>query len=103
LPNSGKDDELWSPINVVDNIVSPAKCRFSAMPKNSTFCYGAVISEEITMVKWFPGINMYKALGMAAKSGMEDVLRLLILAGNDIKFLERNVTLSRIMSKMEIS
>jgi hypothetical protein len=87
----------------MDKMVSPPECRLSAMQKNSTFCSGTVISEQITIVKWFPGINMYKALGNAAKSRMEDVPRLLILAGNDIKFLERNITLSRIMSKMEIS
>ena len=46
---------------------------------------------------------MYKALGVAARSGMEDVIRLLIAAGNDIKFLDKNVSLSKLMSTMRIS
>jgi hypothetical protein len=87
----------------MDKTVSQAECGLSATQENSTFCYGTVISEQITMLKWFPGIIMYQALGVAAKSGMEDVLRLLVLAGNDIKFLERNVTLSRMMAKLQIS
>jgi hypothetical protein len=87
----------------MDEPGSPATCGLSAIHENSTFCYGTVISEQITMVKWFTGINMYKALGMAAKSGIRNVLALLILAGNDIKFLERNITLSRIMANMQIS
>jgi hypothetical protein len=54
------------------------------------------------MVKWFPGINMYKTLGMVADSGMNDAIKLLILAGNDIRFLERKTSLSRLMSKISI-
>lgn len=55
------------------------------------------------MLKWFPGINMYKALGVAAKSGIDDVLKLLFLAGNDIEFLKKDGSLSRLMSEMSIS
>jgi hypothetical protein len=54
------------------------------------------------MVKWFPGLVMYRALGMAAKSGMENVVRLLVAAGNDIKLLERNASLSEIISKLRL-
>lgn len=46
---------------------------------------------------------MYKALERAAKSGMGDVIRLLVAAGNDTNFLERNLWLSKPMSKMNIS
>ncbi len=69
----------------------------------STFLDGPILSEEITTIDWFPGANMYKALCMAARSGMEDVIRLLVVAGNDTKFLERNISLGRIISKMKIS
>jgi hypothetical protein len=68
----------------------------------STFFDCPIVSEEITIISWFPGANMYKALCMAARSGMEDVIRLLVAAGNDTKFLDRNISLSRIMSKMKI-
>ena len=74
------------------------------MQKNAASSYGgsAYFSEQRTIIKWFPGVNMYKALGVAARSGMEDVVRLLVTAGNDVKFLDRNFSLSRIMSKMEV-
>jgi hypothetical protein len=55
------------------------------------------------MVKWFPGFSMYLALSMAAKSGIEDVIRLLIAAGNEINFLNRNVSLNNLISNMRIS
>jgi len=103
LPKSENDDKLWLPIHVTDKSLSQAECRLSEMQENDTFCYGTVISEQIAMLKWFPGIIMYQALRVAAKSGMEDVLRLLILAGNDIKFLEKNIALSRMMAKLQIS
>jgi hypothetical protein len=57
----------------------------------------------MTIIKWFPGVNMYKALGIAARLGVEDVVRLLVTAGNDINFLDRTFSLSRMISKMEMS
>jgi len=55
------------------------------------------------MVKWFPGVDMYEALRIAARRGMEDVIKLLLAAGNDAKFLERNTSLSKLMSNMRIA
>lgn len=69
----------------------------------STFTYDTIASEQRAMVKWFAGAHMYRALGVAARFGMEDVIKLLIAAGNDIKFLDRNASLSKIMSTMRIS
>jgi SpoU rRNA methylase family enzyme len=46
---------------------------------------------------------MYEALGTAARSGMEKVVRLLLSAGNEVRFLEGNVSLSKLMSKAKIS
>jgi hypothetical protein len=61
-----------------------------------------VVSEQRTMVKWFSGVDMYVALRIAATRGMEDIIKLLIAAGNDMKFLERNTSLSKLMSNMRI-
>lgn len=95
--------ELWPPIRVMDQSASQAQCTHSVMQENSQMCHGTLISEQRTTVKWFPGINMYKALGIAATSGMDEVLKLLILAGNDVEFLKGNASLSKLMSTISIS
>lgn len=87
----------------MDELISLAKCGHSAVQEDNQVLSGTVISEQRTLVKWFPGISMYQALGVAAKSGMDEVLKLLILAGNDIEFLERNASLNKLISKMSIS
>jgi hypothetical protein len=87
----------------MDKRASLAACRLSAIRVGNKFSCGTVLSEQRTVVKWFPGINMYKALGRVAKSGVGEVLKLLILAGNDIEFLGRNPSLSKVMSKLSIS
>jgi len=87
----------------MDETFSVAECGLSGeTQEKDKLCYSTVILEQRTMVKWFPGINMYKTLGMVAESGMDDVIKLLILAGNDIRFLERNASLSRLTSKISI-
>jgi hypothetical protein len=46
---------------------------------------------------------MYRALSMAARFGMDEVLKLLVLAGNDVGFLQRNDSLSKLISGISIS
>jgi hypothetical protein len=89
------------PIHAAGQTVPLAECGISVAQGDNAFSLGISATEHRTIVKWFPGINMYKALSIAARSGMEDVIRLLIAAGNDIKFLNRNISLSRIMSQMQ--
>jgi hypothetical protein len=103
LPKSEEDEAKWPPIRIMDKRESLAACRLSAIREDNKFSCGTVLSEQRTVVKWFPGINMYKALGRAAESGIDGVLKLLILAGNDIEFLGRNPSLSKVMSKLSIS
>jgi hypothetical protein len=95
--------EMWPPIHVRGEAVSLDELAGPETQGYGTFLCNPILSEERTIVKWFPGVNMYKALCVAARSGMEDVVRLLVAAGNDIKFLDRNFSLSKIMSKMGIS
>lgn len=94
---------MLPPIQVPGETVSVSEMAYSSMHGCGAYSGAPVYSEQRTTVKWFPGVHMYKALGMAAKSGMEDVIRLLVAAGNDTIFLERNLCLSKLMSKMNIS
>jgi hypothetical protein len=55
-----------------------------------------------TDIKWFSGSNMHRALGIAAKRGLEDVNRLLIAAGNDLWSLDGVSSISRLISKMSL-
>jgi hypothetical protein len=95
--------DLWPPIHVTGETVSFSEIACSCTQECEIYTHGTIVSEQRTMVKWFPGVHMYKALDRAAKSGMEGVIRLLVAAGNDTKFLERNLSLSKIMAKMKIS
>lgn len=103
MPKGNEDDELWPPIHVRGGTLSLDETAALEKQRYGTFTYGILVSEQRTTVKWFPGVNMYKALGVAARSGMEDVIRLLIAAGNDFQFLDENASLSKLMSTMRIS
>jgi len=56
-----------------------------------------------TTVRWFPGAQMYRALGIVAKRGMEDIRRLLIAAGNDPFIIDRVVSVSQLVSQLRVS
>jgi len=55
-----------------------------------------------TVIKWFSGGNMHRALGIAAKRGFEDVKSLLHVAGNDMSFFDRKSSISQLISKMSL-
>jgi len=41
------------------------------------------------LIGWFPGVDMYEALRVAAKRGVEDIKNLLLGAGNDPHVLDK--------------
>jgi hypothetical protein len=45
---------------------------------------------------------MHRALRIAAKRGFEDVKSLLLVAGNDLSFLDRISSISQLISKMSL-
>jgi hypothetical protein len=45
---------------------------------------------------------MYRALGIVAKRGMEDIRRLLIAAGNDPVSIDRIVSVSQLVSQLRV-
>jgi hypothetical protein len=55
-----------------------------------------------TIVRWFPGAQMYRALGIVAKRGMEDIRRLLIAAGNNPASIDRIVSVSQLVSQLRV-
>lgn len=56
-----------------------------------------------TIIKWFPGIQMHRALAIAAKRGMEDFIAILIAVGNDADALNGVPSLNGLFSKIRIS
>jgi hypothetical protein len=103
LGRKKEDAGLLPPIRVPGETVSLSGMAYSTTHDCEVYTGNALYSEQRTTVKWFPGVHMYKALERAAKSGMGDVIRLLVAAGNDTNFLERNLWLCKLMSKMNIS
>ena len=99
MRNDNEDDEVWPPIHVRGEILSLDEISQT----QGTLYHSSIPSEQRTMVKWFPGVKMYEALSTAARFGMEKVVKLLLSAGNEVRFLERNVSLSKLMSKAKIS
>ncbi len=53
-------------------------------------------------VAWFPGVQMYEVLKAAAKRGIEDVRRLLVMAGNDSKVIITCTSLSSLFSELRM-
>ena len=62
-----------------------------------------VTMEEKIIVKWFPGPDMYKAIGLAAKRGISEVKALLLAAGNNPETIENITSITRLVSKMSIT
>ena len=60
------------------------------------------LTPDKTVVQWFSGGNMHRALGIAAKRGFEDVMSLLLAAGNDIWFLDKISSIAQLVSKMSL-
>jgi hypothetical protein len=55
-----------------------------------------------TVIQWFSGGNMHRALSIAAKRGFEDVKSLLLVAGNDLSCLDRMSSISQLISRMSL-
>jgi hypothetical protein len=100
VPEKGEDDEMWPPIHVKGETLSKFDLTSPDFTENGRF---SLPLEQRTTVKWFPGLTMYESLGKAARLGMENVIGLLLLAGNEVRFLDRNVSLSKLMSNMKVT
>jgi len=46
---------------------------------------------------------MRKALKFAAKRGIEDIRKLLVLAGNDLDVLEKDLSMSKLVSHLRVA
>jgi hypothetical protein len=53
-------------------------------------------------IKWFAGAGMYRALAMAANSGIEDFKAILVAVGNDAKIFNHRSSMTRLGSEMRI-
>jgi hypothetical protein len=103
MPKNDGGGEMWPPIHIKGETLSFIELTNPVMDKNCSFLWDSVPLEQITTVKWFPGFPMYEALGKAARLGMDNVIRLLILAGNEVSSLSGSASLSMLMSKMKIT
>ncbi|KAL2074635.1 hypothetical protein VTL71DRAFT_8413 [Oculimacula yallundae] len=61
-----------------------------------------LLGERRAIVKWFSGDDMYAVLSGVAAHGVEDIRKLLIMAGNDIDTLDGMLSLSSLLSELTI-
>lgn len=90
------EDDVLSPIKIPASFISQADATASTtntLPRPG----------HKTKIKWFPGKKMHKALRLATKRGVDDLRKLLIMAGNDIDVVERSLEMSRLVAKLRIA
>jgi hypothetical protein len=52
-----------------------------------------------TVVRWYPGVPMYRVLKSVSKRGIDDVRKLLLAAGNDKDRLDMVISVSKLLAK----
>lgn len=92
-----QSDAAISPIQIPTEFVS------EILPKTCSATSSLLGVERKAKIKWFSGAKMHKALKMAAKRGVEDIRKLLVLAGNDTDMLERSLSMSKLVSKLRVA
>jgi hypothetical protein len=55
-----------------------------------------------TVVKWFPGVHMYRVLQSSSKRGIDEVKRLLVAAGNDKGSLDMVISVSKLLENTSL-
>ncbi len=105
LSDRCRDSIILPAIHFFGESVSRAEVGLSLIPQmlpsSSTMRLKHPFTEK-AIVKWFPGVNMHKALAVAAKRGMDDVRSLLIAAGNDTNIIDRITSITQLVSRMTL-
>jgi hypothetical protein len=55
-----------------------------------------------TVVKWYPGVHMYRVLQSSSKRGIDEVKRLLVSAGNEKGSLDMVISVSKLLAKTSL-
>jgi len=72
--------------NTSDEIAAPFSIKevtYLLLKPNHEVIHGGS-TNHITLIKWFPGASMYRALALAANLGIDQVRKLLSMAGNTL-------------------
>ena len=102
-PNQ-EDEHLWPSIEIMGESISHS--RIGGLPgrqdskRAGEFYSDLVAMEEKISIRWFPGPDMYEALGLAAKRGISEVKNLFLAAGNDAEAVESITSVNRLASRM---
>lgn len=94
--------EIWDndagkvlpPILVSGEPISESELRLSGNPSNSETSKRAQV-----VVRWYPGVQMYRVLKSVSKRGIEDVRKLLVATGNDRDRLDMVISVSKLLAK----
>lgn len=93
-PEIWDEDEILPPIWISGDTISEIELQFSISSHTSGEDCG-----HSTVVRWFPGVQMYRVLSSVAKRGIYDVRRLLLVAGNEKENLDMVISLSKLLEK----
>jgi hypothetical protein len=52
-----------------------------------------------TVVRWYPGMQMYRLLNSVSRRGIDDVRRLLLAAGNEKEDLDMVISVSKLLAR----
>jgi hypothetical protein len=55
-----------------------------------------------TVVRWYPGVHMYRVLNSVSKRGIDDVKKQLLAAGNDKDRLDMVVSVSKLLARSNL-
>ena len=94
VPEIWDEDKALPPILVSGETISESELGLSV--NNSSIRKTGKLS---TVVRWFPGVHMYRVLHSISKRGIESVRMLLLAAGNDEDSLDLVVPVSKLLAK----
>ena len=96
IANENGSNYSWLPIHIAGDAVPINTLVSKAMPgtNRTRRCRGTSTNNNsqpsaTVLISWFPGIDMYEALRIAAKRGVGDIKNLLLGAGNDPHVLDK--------------
>lgn len=74
----------------------------SALPNLSTLSNKLTTLGRKPRIKWFIGEKMHRSLEIAARHGVEDIRELLVAVGNDINVVNTNMSVSKLIARLQI-
>ena len=97
VPEIWDEGKVLPPILVSGETLSSSELQLSITPPET-----GKASRLSTVVRWYPGANMYRVLQSVSKRGIEDVRRLLLAAGNDKDSMDMIISVSKLLARSSL-